>query len=359
MTSAVENKSRVNWVDFAKGITIILVVQMHVTVGIQSSLNETASFMNPFMDFFRAFRMPLFFLVAGLFLHRSINKPWGEYIDKKVIHFAYFYFLWIAITFVIKYPLTDPSSAHGFTIDRLLWSAIEPFGTLWFIYMLAVFYVVTRLLNPLPMPVVMAIGLALFIWQPNPEIGFLPDGHSSLIKEFCWRYIFFLTGVYGYKSFFKLAEKASEKPVIALGAFAAFIVMNIIILSYNFESNHIMSLINSYAGTLTVIGFCAVLARYRIGSFLTFIGKHSLFIYISFFVPNAFLRTIMIKLNIDPEINIFILLIWFVSVVTPIIVYLIIKKTPLSFVYIRPEMFKLRYDKQVKSRIDAIVKTNS
>ncbi len=347
MTTTKQSKYRIDWVDFAKGITIILVVQMHVTAGIEASLGMQSTVMHAIVEFFRAFRMPLFFLVAGLFLHRSIGKPWMEYLDKKVVHFAYFYFLWIAVTFVIKYPLTDPASGHGFSVDRLLWSVIQPFGTLWFIYMLAVFYMVTRLLNKwLPMPAVMAIGVALYLWQPNPEIAFLPDGHSMLIKEFGWRYVFFLSGFYGYELWFRLAERAGKYPVIALSAFTAFAFGNLIFLSNSFPQNHPLALLNSYAGAITTIGICAVLARYGTGQFLSFVGKHSLFIYISFFVPNAFLRTALVKLQLTPPIDLFILLVLVVSVVLPILAYHLLKDTPLAFFYTRPKSFGLGRKKE-------------
>ncbi len=344
MASTQNTIPRIDWVDFAKGMTIILVVQMHVTAGIEASLGTESTLMHALVDFFRAFRMPLFFLVAGLFLQRSIDKPWMEYLDKKVIHFAYFYFLWIFITFVIKYPLADASTtAHNFSVERLLWSVIEPFGTLWFIYILAVFYIVTRLLNSvLPMPAVLAIGVALYLWQPNPTLPFLPDGHSMLIKEFGWRYIFFLSGFYGYNLWFKLADHASKAPLVAIAAFAIFSFGNILFLSAHFPYNHPLALLNSYAGALATIALCAVFARYNIGTFLSFIGKHSLYIYISFFVPNAFLRTVMIKLEVAPPIDQFILLVLVVCIITPIIAFHLLKKTPLAFFYSRPKAFQLR-----------------
>ena len=50
------------------------------------------------------FRMPDFFLISGLFLARVIDRDWRTYLDRKVVHFAYFYLLWTAIQFAVKAP---------------------------------------------------------------------------------------------------------------------------------------------------------------------------------------------------------------------------------------------------------------
>ena len=57
-----------------------------------------------FVEFARPFRMPDFFLIAGLFLSSRIDGPWRLYIDRKVLHFAYFYVLWLTIQFAFKAP---------------------------------------------------------------------------------------------------------------------------------------------------------------------------------------------------------------------------------------------------------------
>jgi len=46
--------------------------------------------------------MPDFFLIAGLFLSHRITRPWRSYLDSKVLHFGYFYVLWMTIQFATK-----------------------------------------------------------------------------------------------------------------------------------------------------------------------------------------------------------------------------------------------------------------
>jgi uncharacterized membrane protein YcfT len=41
--------------------------------------------------------------VWPLFLFRVIDRDWRIYLDRKVVHFAYFYMLWLVILTVVKH----------------------------------------------------------------------------------------------------------------------------------------------------------------------------------------------------------------------------------------------------------------
>src|SRR6201995_383606 len=88
---------RVAWVDYAKGLCIILVVMFHTVGHYQEAVGATG-WMQAIIDFSKPFRMPDFFMISGLFLSRTIDAPLTKYLDKKVVHFLYFYLLWLGIT---------------------------------------------------------------------------------------------------------------------------------------------------------------------------------------------------------------------------------------------------------------------
>ena len=132
-------KSRIDWVDYAKGICIILVVMMHSTLGVEKAAGET-SWVHSFIDWARPFRMPDFFMISGLFLASRIDRPWRQYLDTKVLHFAYFYILWMTIQYLTKsLGLIAEQGVLG-AFQSYLLGFVQPFGTLWFIYLLAVFF---------------------------------------------------------------------------------------------------------------------------------------------------------------------------------------------------------------------------
>src|SRR4030095_12252300 len=155
-------EQRVDWVDYAKGFCIVFVVMMHSTLGIGNPLGQEGG-LHSVVPFAKPFRMPDFFLISGLFLARVIDRDWRTYLDRKVVHFAYFYALWVTIQFAFKAP--GLASEHGALGVALLYAEafIEPFGTLWFIYLLPTFFVVTKLTRNVPPLVIFAIAAALEI----------------------------------------------------------------------------------------------------------------------------------------------------------------------------------------------------
>jgi Acyltransferase family len=55
---------RVDAVDYAKGICIVMVVMMHSVLGVEKAADQTG-FMHMFVMFAKPFRMPDFFLISG------------------------------------------------------------------------------------------------------------------------------------------------------------------------------------------------------------------------------------------------------------------------------------------------------
>src|SRR5437773_2616590 len=149
-TSAGPDRStRIDWVDYAKGICIVMVVMMHSVLGVEKAAGETG-FMHAFVMFAQPFRMPDFFLISGLFLAVVIDRDWRTYLDRKVVHFAYFYLLWVTIQFGFKAPGFAAETGWAEVGFKYLESFIEPFGTMWFIYLLPVFFVVAKATRNMP-----------------------------------------------------------------------------------------------------------------------------------------------------------------------------------------------------------------
>src|SRR6187551_2722092 len=176
---------RVAWVDYAKGICIVMVVMMHSTLGVGVAAGGEG-FLHAFVAFAKPFRMPDFFLISGLFLSRVIDRDWRTYLDRKVVHFAYFYVLWMTIQFAFKAPAFAAEHGTVAALQLYLASFVEPFGTLWFIYLLPVFFVVTKLTRAVP-PLVIWLIAALLESAPV-ETGWM------LVDEFAARFVYFYTG---------------------------------------------------------------------------------------------------------------------------------------------------------------------
>src|SRR3954470_3341725 len=152
--------TRIDWVDYAKGFCIVMVVMMHSTLGVEAAAGNT-SWMHALVAFAKPFRMPDFFLISGLFLAVVIDRDWRTYLDRKVVHFAYFYLLWVTIQFGFKAPAFAAETSGSHAGYLYLESFIEPFGTLWFIYLLPIFFVVTKLTRSVPPLAIWAVAALL------------------------------------------------------------------------------------------------------------------------------------------------------------------------------------------------------
>jgi fucose 4-O-acetylase-like acetyltransferase len=205
---------RVDWVDTAKGLCIVFVVMMHSTLGVGIAMGGEG-FMHEVVAFARPFRMPDFFLISGLFLGLVIDRPWRRYLDRKVVHFAYFYVLWLTIQFAFKAPGMAMENGVAGTLGDYLLAFFQPFGTLWFIYILPIFFVFTRLVRTLPVWFV-------FAWAAVLEMLPIHTGWL-LFDEFCARFVYFYAGYAFASRIFDLAEWLRASParcVAILGLWA-------------------------------------------------------------------------------------------------------------------------------------------
>src|ERR1700694_5393221 len=208
---------RVDWVDYAKGICIVMVVMMHSVLGVELAAGPTG-FMHVLVAFAKPFRMPDFFLISGLFLALVIGRDWRVYLDRKVVHFAYFYVLWVTIQFGFKAPAFAAESGWHHVGYLYLESFIEPFGTLWFIYLLPVFFVVTKLTRRLPPLAIWAAAAAL-------EMTHVATGWT-VIDEFCARFVYFNSGYLFADYVFALSDRARARPALALAGLALWALVN-------------------------------------------------------------------------------------------------------------------------------------
>src|SRR4051812_19442319 len=243
---------RVDWVDYAKGICIVMVVMMHSTLGVGTAAGGEG-FLHHVVAFAKPFRMPDFFLISGLFLARVIDRDWRTYLDRKVVHFAYFYVLWMTIQFVFKAPAFAAEHGTAAAVQLYFFSFIEPFGTLWFIYLLPVFFVVTRLTRAVPPLVIWLIAAAL---ESAPiETGWM------LIDEFAARFVYFYTGYWLASYVFALASGAQAKPALATAGLLVWAVAEALLVAGGYSEWPLISLMLGLVGACAIVTIAALLAK--------------------------------------------------------------------------------------------------
>src|SRR5438477_1784184 len=267
---------RVDWVDYAKGICIVMVVMMHSVLGVEAAANQTG-FMHWLVMFAKPFRMPDFFLISGLFLSLVIDRDWRTYLDRKVVHFAYFYVLWVTIQFGFKAPAFAAETSWAHAGYLYLESFVEPFGTLWFIYLLPIFFVVTKLTRRIAPILIFAIAALLESRHIFTE--------WTVIDEFCARFVYFFAGYWLASCVFALSDRARGNPVLATVALVAWALINGLLVQYGYSERPVISLALGLAGASAIIVVGTLLARSGFLDFLRYCGEHSIVIYLAFFLP--------------------------------------------------------------------------
>lgn len=334
---------RIAWVDYARALCIILVVMMHSAVGVGAALSDTG-YMHAVVAFATPFRIPAFFLIAGLFLWKTIERPWSSYLDRKVLHFVYFYVLWLTIQILFKAPGLIEDGSPASVASLYLWSFIDPFGTLWFIYLLPLFYIVTRLIRNVPTAAVLSAA-AVF------EISNIQTP-SYVVEEFAARYIYFYLGYKFAEPIFRFAELVSRYKRRSLIAVAIWAVTNSIFVAAGVANYPFISLGLGILGTLALILVSTLLASIPAMAFLRLIGQNTIVIYLSFFLPIAITREILIRLGIL-DVGTTSLLVMCAGIIGPLIAFEVIKRVPvlrLNFLFERPGWARLK--KENHSRQD-------
>jgi uncharacterized membrane protein YcfT len=323
---------RVDWVDYAKGLCIIMVVMMHSTLGVEKAIGEP-SWLHGAIEFARPFRMPDFFLIAGLFLARVIDRDWRDYGDRKVVHFAYFYALWITIQFALRAPgMVAEQGAVG-TLLAYLMAYIEPFGTMWFIYLLPVFFVVTKLLRPVPVWLVLA-GAAVLEMAPV-ESGWL------VIDEFAGRYVYFFAGYAFAPHVFRLAVWVQEHAAAALGLLGIWALINGGLVYAGLAALPGIGLFLGGIGACAVVAASTLFARARFFDALRYCGQYSLVVYLAFSPFMAATRVLLLKTGVVPDPGSIALLVTFAGVAGPLLLDLATRKTPARWLFLRPAWARL------------------
>jgi uncharacterized membrane protein YcfT len=322
--------ARVDWVDYAKGICIILVVMMHSVLGVEAAAGATG-FMHLVVEFAKPFRMPDFFLLSGLFLALVIDRDWRTYLDRKVVHFAYFYVLWVTIQFGFKAPSFAANDGWGHVGLLYLQSFIEPFGTLWFIYLLPVFFVVSKAVRGVPPLLVLGVAAAL-------EAAPIATGWT-VIDEFCSRFVYFYIGYLFASQVFAVSNKARARPALALAAVLLWALVNAGLVAAGVSEWPIVSLALGLAGAGAIIVTGTLLARARRMSWLRFCGEHSIVIYLAFFLPMAVTRAVLLKFAGFLDIGTISLLVTVAGVVGALAIWRIALAVGATFLFERPDAF--------------------
>ena len=306
---------------------------MHSTLGVEAAVGQNG-WMHPVVAFALPFRMPDFFMISGLFLANVIDRDWRTYLDRKVVHFAYFYLLWMTIQFAVKAPAMAADGGYAEVARLYLLSLIDPFGTLWFIYLLPIFFVFIKLTKRVPWPVIWLFGAALEISHLNTG-WMVPD-------EFAARFVYCYTGYIAARYVFALTARAQRQAAArrSPGCWPGALV-NGTLVYFHYEQMPFISLALGLVGACAVVTVSALMTLHDVFKPLRYCGRNSIVIYLAFFLPMAATRALLLKTGVIADVGTMSVIITAAGVIGSLALFWAVRGTWAKFLFERPAMFWL------------------
>lgn len=330
--------ARLDWVDSAKGLSIILVVMMYSAFNVGSDTGEPG-FWHFVIGFATPFRMPEFFLISGLFLSLVIARPWRAFADRRVLHYFYFYALWAVIHLAMKVGLASRDPVE--MLEQVALAVVEPYGVLWFIYLLAVFSAAAKLLYELRAP-----HWAVFVFGAALQIAPVHTG-SYLVDQFCEYFVYFYSGYAFAPWIFRLVEWTQRHAVLTIGGLAMYAGINLaLVFSPGFAVGEHeiqmglaalpgLRLVLAFAGSLALCVVAAMVARLPWMGWLRWLGEHSIVVYLAFVLPMSVSRIVLERV-LDGT-TLISTLVMVIAIVASLALYWLVQRTGFGkFLFERP-----------------------
>lgn len=158
-------RARLDWADVAKGACIVLVVLHHATtkqydVLVPAHLTAVADAWNSLTHALKPVRMPLFFVLSGFFAASAVHRPWPA-VTRRIASSAYLYVVWLVLLAAFTTWERELPMNRVQDLDELVLDLVFASTGLWFLYALAVYFVLVRLTARLPAGAVLAGATAL------------------------------------------------------------------------------------------------------------------------------------------------------------------------------------------------------
>lgn len=220
-------RRRVQWVDAAKGLCIVLVVIGHAITELADHGYATGIWAQ--VNFILGpVRMPLFFLASGLFAAKALSEPWSRLADRRIWVMVWLYVIWVPVrelfhALIPRTRVDEPGILAAPEIaDPLGWprlaarmahAVVEPTSYLWFLYALAMFAVASKATAKVHPGIQIAAAAALNVLAPFAPVSWSWNFMTQM-------YVFYLIGMYAAPRIFAMV--ARRNPLVPAAAVALY-----------------------------------------------------------------------------------------------------------------------------------------
>lgn len=181
------------WVDAGRGLAIALVVLYHAGQWLSVAEVEVAGW-RTVNDIAATLRMPLFFVMSGILATSWLSRPWSTLWRVKLSLFVWVFLLWSVLAtgpFILGLYMQGHRGMALSQYRAAVMAPLEPRFELWFIWALALLFVLARMTRTVPTALLLSTAAVLsavsFTWVDLGNVGW-----NGLLKYA----FFFLLGLH-------------------------------------------------------------------------------------------------------------------------------------------------------------------
>ncbi len=357
-------RERSAWVDYARGICIILVCYRHAYEGLANAevLHASNFPLVKYLNvFFFSFRMPLFFIVSGIFVGLSVSKKGvKEFINERFRYIFYPFLIWGVLQITLQLVFKDYVNANREPMDYLylliMPRKIEQFWYLNALFMVSVLYVLVKVKLKANAWQQLGLGLALYSVSAFCTMNYIELGFLSDVFFF---YPFFAVG----DCISHLVTNPKRHPFIASRKMFFILLPIFFATQYLFTSLNLVQNNDYYVqhfrpalyalialtGCIFVLNVSFLLQDFNIARFLRVIGYHSLYIYIMHLMVIAAFRALYLNVLHGENLILFMSVAVVSGIFIPMIFYNLAVKAGMEWLFLLKKKKSEEESKQLQN----------
>lgn len=312
---------RLEWIDLLKGFMVLWMVFFQASLRASYHVEEQ-SIVYTLAMLGRPVRMPVMFMLAGLLFAPALSKTWRELINNRILFFLYLFVVWTLIMTLLR-NLGTPAKLP-FELGLFLF--YEPFGSLWFLIVVALMMVLSYALKAIR-PIYILVGAtALELLQIGP--------FYAIFDNVTRYWLYFLIGLYGRVHILQLAQWFGARVWVSLLTVICFLLIDFVFVTKNLWETRGILLLLSLAGVIAAIALAQLLTRINAFSFLKWAGRHSLVFFVGYF-PAMLIAAQILKTRLSDH-NLYSLILFVIGVSGALALYFVAKRFGLMWLYEKP-----------------------
>ncbi len=335
-------QNRFAWIDYARGICIILVCYRHSFEGMINANFPTHEY--PLLELMNSslvtFRMALFFIISGLFVSRTLfKKGYKNYVIDRCKIILFPLLVWGTIQITLQLVFSDYINAKRQPVDYLnlllMPRKIDQFWYLNTLFMVGIIYAFLKQIMKfklwqLMLTAVLFYALGAYFYKENLNMRYEMLAYS-FIPDVLHYFIFFMIGDLVSHIIFKPDNNrylASVKLLIPI--FIIFLAAHYYYTIMNARYNKgyyvefympVSFLFIALSGCAVTIQLSFLLQKLQKLRFLRVIGYHSLYIYLMHIIITGATRAVFSKIFHIANIPLLLIMSIVAGIVIPILAY--------------------------------------